>query len=254
MNSNSQTTFDLYPVLFDSNSTYYQFFNNPDVQKALHAPEVEWFGCIPGAGRRRRKLEEALLPGQLLLAHDEPQSVVPYVAELLDDAGIRVLIYNGDRDLSTNAQGSEVLLDDMHWSGAKGWRTATRGLWMVRDQVAGYAKSYKGLDFVVVYNSGHLVPNNQPIPALDLITRFVTNDKYLDIELPSFHSAAKGVKHGQSRVHRHVHGGHRLRMVVIAFVFFCFGVVSTSFLKNRKHQYSRISDTENGELGMTLTT
>jgi hypothetical protein len=55
-----------------------------------------------------------------------------------------------------------------------------------QQQVAGFAKSLKGLDFVVVYNSGHLVPNNRPVAALDLITRFVRGESYLDLALPRF--------------------------------------------------------------------
>ena len=119
------------------------------------------------------------------MKYDVPESTVPYVAELLD-AGIRVVVYNGDRDLSVNAQGSERLLDDMVWSGSEGWKTTKRYLWMVNNEVAGYAKSYKNLDFIIVYNSGHLVPNNVPIAALDLITRFVQNETFQDIELPYY--------------------------------------------------------------------
>ena len=187
-NTYDVTTWDTYPVVDigknpNMKSTYNRFFYDPKVQKALHAPQgAAWHGCMPGAGRR---LEEEL-PGKLLLVHDKPESVVPYVAEMLDEAGIRVLVYNGDRDMSTCAQGSEMLLDSMKWSGEATWKTAGRGLWMVKDQVAGYTKSHKGLDFVVVYNSGHLVPYNVPIPALDLVTRFVTNGTFLDIPLPSF--------------------------------------------------------------------
>jgi hypothetical protein len=169
--------------LSDEHNTFIEFYNNPKVKEALHAPmdDTYWLGCIPGAGRR---LEEAL-PGQILLANDVPESTVPYVAELLDD-GIKVLVYNGDRDLSVNAQGSEKLLDAMGWSGADGWSKARRSLWMVDDKVAGYAKSYANLDFVIVSNSGHMVPNNVPIPGLDMITRFVNDESYLDVELPYY--------------------------------------------------------------------
>jgi hypothetical protein len=124
-----------------------------------------WRSCIPGAGRRQ--LLEEKLPGELLLAQDKPESVVPFVAKLLEEAAIRVLIYNGDRDLSTCVQGSETLLDEMEWSGSDGWKTVKHCLWMVNDNKAGYAKLHQGLDFVVVSNLGHLVPNNVPIPALD---------------------------------------------------------------------------------------
>jgi hypothetical protein len=162
------------------------------VKESLHAPKhIKWRACIPGSGRRRR-LEQKQHQHrhhqhrQLYLKQDQPISVVPYIAELLDDAKIRVLIYSGDRDLSTNAQGSEMLLNGMDWSGAKQWTKAPRGLWVVGNQSAGYSKRHLGLEFVVVYNSGHLVPYNQPVHALDLVTRFLQNKSFADHALPSF--------------------------------------------------------------------
>jgi hypothetical protein len=143
---------------------------------------------MPGAGRRR--LDD--LPGKKLLAQDRPESVVPYVADLLDDAGIRVLVYNGDRDMTTNSQGSEMLLDAMEWSGSEGWSDPTsyeRGLWLPRydnSSVGGYMKQYKNLEFLTVINSGHLVPFNRPQLALELITRFLGNESFVDKTLPKF--------------------------------------------------------------------
>jgi len=150
---------------------------------------------MPGAGRRRqreRRLEapgnEQELPGKTLLAHDKPESVAPYIAELLDDAGIRVLIYAGDRDLTTNLQGTEKVLNGMKWSGNsktnKEWKTADRYLWMVNGNVAGYVKTLKNLDMLLVLNSGHLVPYNVPTSALDLITRLTSDESFDDILLP----------------------------------------------------------------------
>lgn len=206
-NTYDVTTWDTYPVLFDLNSTLNRFFNIPEVRYATHAPDVtgigstEWAECIPGSGRRQRRLQ--------LLDDDKPVSVVPYIAELLDEAGIRVLMYNGDRDLSCCAAGTEMLLDEMEWSGSSGWRATNppetnRGLWMVKgeddkEEMAGYAKSYRGLEFVVVYNSGHLVPYNQPRHALDLLTRFLRNERFSDIALPVWpHSKAELAAYGHA--------------------------------------------------------
>jgi carboxypeptidase C (cathepsin A) len=173
------TTWDGYAVLFDDNSTYSQFFNNPAVREKLHAPDMDWTQCIPGAGRRRRRLT--------MLDNDQPESVMPYIAELLDEAGIRVLIYNGDRDMSTCSQGNEMLLDQMQWSGQQDWLDPTktrRGLWIYDRYPAGYSRPLGNLEFVVVYNSGHLVPYNQPGVALDLIQRFVNGRSFADHPLP----------------------------------------------------------------------
>ena len=244
------TTFDLYPVLFGKNSSIDQFYNNPAVKKALHAPQdVVWEGCIPGAGRRRRRMKKhskQQLPGQTLLAHDQPKSVAPYIAELLD-AGIRVLVYNGDRDLTTCAQGSEMVLDKMEWNGQDEWRTAERGLWMVNDEVAGFSKALDGLQFVVVYNAGHLLPNSNPKQALDLITRFVTDHQFLDIPLPSFHDKApiSSTKEPESNQHRSTPFNepisHLLFAVALAAGCFALGYVAATTREVRRKEYTRLS-------------
>lgn len=183
------TTFDLYPILFDDNSTYYTFYNNPEVKKALHAPEdITWLGCLPGAGRRRKLQQRrrmGSLPGKSLLAHDKPETMSPYMAELLE-ADIRVLIYNADRDLTTCVQGSERVLNAMDWKGASEWKSSGRALWMVDDKVSGYSKELEALTFLVVYNAGHLVPNNKPVESLELLRRFLSGDSFQDVALPSF--------------------------------------------------------------------
>jgi carboxypeptidase C (cathepsin A) len=238
------TTWDTYPGVFATNSTYRTFLNNPKVKQALHAPiDTEWWGCIPGAGRRRSRqrqrnlldpaaMEEQQQQQQPLLAHDKPDSVVPYLAELLDDAGIQVLIYNGDRDMSVCAQGSELLLDGMEWNGASQWKTAPRGLWIVNnDVVAGYAKSHGNLTFVIVSNSGHLVPHNVPVPALDLITRVVTHKSFLDKKLVSFDNLVQKMKKkndhdyyltNENENAQHKHGFYVEVILVVGVAIACF--------------------------------
>ena len=149
-NTYDVTTWDTYPILNSDRipyGTFMNFFNTQAVQHALHAPtNITWRGCIPGSGRRRnrsrrRKLEVdsnerrngslryeegEKADGKLsrekerhrslfLLDDDEPQSTAPYLATLMDDAGIRVLVYNGDRDLSTNSAGTLILCVFAFW-------------------------------------------------------------------------------------------------------------------------------------------
>jgi hypothetical protein len=93
-------------------------------------------------------------------------------------------------DMTTNMVGSELLLNKMEWSGKKEWMDAPRGLWMVNGTQAGWAKEHGNLSFVVVYNSGHMVPYNQPKPAFDLVTRLLTGASFLDIESPLIRAEA----------------------------------------------------------------
>jgi hypothetical protein len=85
-----------------------------------------------------------------LLDDDRPVSVVPYIAKLLDEADIQVLVYNGDRDLRTYVQGSETLLDRMKWSRVDPPAGPTQyvSLWPMdgRWPSGGQAKSLKRLD------------------------------------------------------------------------------------------------------------
>jgi len=101
------TTWDRYWVLNARDNANTRFFNNPDVQEKLNVPQdigKKWEGCIVGAGRRRRQRrnrnrrlsgmpnEDELLPGQKLLMHDKPENMAPYLADLIDDAKIQVLV------------------------------------------------------------------------------------------------------------------------------------------------------------------
>lgn len=132
------------------------FYNSAPVKAALNAPtNITWHGCRWGEGRRRLTAAEEM-HRRLYMDKDRPLNVAPYMAELLD-AGIPVLVYNGDRDMTTNMVGSELVLNQMNWTGSDEWLDADRGLWMVDGQPAGWSKELKALTFLVVYNSGHMV-------------------------------------------------------------------------------------------------
>jgi carboxypeptidase C (cathepsin A) len=221
-NAYDVTTWD--PNVDQITFTSEAFYNRDDVKASLHAPtNITWHGCR-GFGRRRRRLlamaerrrhsrqlsevtesnrievvvDEGLdvddLPSyhqnqrhrKLYMDNDRPWSVVPYVADLVDE-GIPVLIYNGDRDMTTNMVGTELLLNRMAWSGASNWTDAPRGTWIVptTNYQGGWAKEYGALTFLVVYNSGHMVPYNQPKPSYDLLLRFLRGESFVDFPAPN---------------------------------------------------------------------
>lgn len=86
--------------------------------------------------------------------------------------------------MTTNMVGTELALNEMEWSRKDEWLDASRGLWMVDGMQAGWAKELGKLSFVTVYNSGHMVPYNQPINSHDLLTRLLTHKSFIDEELP----------------------------------------------------------------------
>jgi carboxypeptidase C (cathepsin A) len=225
----------MYPVLDSDNpdTTFNVFFNKEEVKAALHAPlDVEWRGCIPGAGRRRLAL----------LANDYPKSVAPYLAFLMDDAKIRILLYNGDRDMSTNAPGVEMVLNGMtEWSGHNAWRRATRGLWIdTENEMAGWAKEQDLLTYLVVYNSGHLVPHNQPARSLELLRRFLSNTTFVDKEIPRITSPE--LQH--TMTHTPVAEGRRRAGTLILGVIALFLAVVggyEAYARSKRRSYAAVS-------------
>ena len=183
------TTFD--PNVDQTTFTSEGFYNTPDVKMALHAPDNHfWHGCQWGEGRRRLMARKHRA---LYMDDDRPLSMAPYMGELLD-AGIPLLVYNGDRDMTTNTVGTEMVLNErLEWYGKKEWADAKRGLWKTNcntdDELpAGWVKEYGPLTYAVVYNSGHMVPYNVPTAAYDLLVRFLTGKSFIDVDLPKVRS------------------------------------------------------------------
>ncbi|KAG7338085.1 serine carboxypeptidase [Nitzschia inconspicua] len=218
------STWDEYAAADGDGGTVSMFYNNIKVQEALNVPKHQrgphhkWEGCIPEtapSGRRLASADVSAVTGEssfldamnrqrrkLFMDYDTPWSVTPYIAELLDEAKIDVLIYSGDRDIICCTQGSEEALRKMDWSGARelapsdgvatskrnAWTEAPRGLWLYNDYPAGYTKAYKNLNLLTIYNAGHMVPYNQPGPALDMLTRFLKGEDFYDRPLVTFSS------------------------------------------------------------------
>jgi carboxypeptidase D len=199
------------------------FYNDINVQKALNVPAhrlgMTWQGCIPeladvdkrrrlssGQGSSSRARSEDMKGMEhphrkLFMDNDTPWSVVPYLVTLLDEAKIDVMLYSGDRDIICCTQGVEEVLRKMDWSGSRepapghfvvnshqnAWTHAPRGLWVYNNSYpAGYIKAHKNLQFLSVYNAGHMVPYNQPGPSLDLLERVLRGESFYDRPLKSF--------------------------------------------------------------------
>mmetsp|Transcript_8724 Transcript_8724/g.15312 ORF Transcript_8724/g.15312 Transcript_8724/m.15312 type:complete len:604 (+) Transcript_8724:262-2073(+) len=186
------TTYDAYPAVLDKGGTISKFFNDPVVRESLNAPslsELTWQACVPGSGRRRLGEARGNDRELIMLDNDRPLSVVPYIAELLDDAKIDILLYNGDLDLACSSQSTELALETMEWSGREEWMdpdTTKWHQWTVDNQPSGHTKKFNNLQFVVVYNSGHFVPINQARNTLNMIGRLLDGKSLGDKELPIF--------------------------------------------------------------------
>jgi vitellogenic carboxypeptidase-like protein len=111
---------------------------------------------------------------------DFMQSVKPWVSTLIEN--YRVLIYSGQNDIILSAPICENFLAKLRWDKSHLWQTAPRDIWRVDSSdyaPAGYIKRQQspidqpGLLYAIVRDAGHLVPQDQPERAFDLISRFV---------------------------------------------------------------------------------
>ncbi|KAL4110569.1 hypothetical protein PRIC1_002260 [Phytophthora ramorum] len=102
---------------------------------------------------------------------DVMMSTSSFVAELLDD-GVRVLIYAGDADLECNWSGNLAWLQALEWSGTSSFNAAKAHDMVVDGEAAGSVISSGQLTFTRVFNAGHMVPQDQPAVALEMINKF----------------------------------------------------------------------------------
>ncbi|XP_075983874.1 venom serine carboxypeptidase-like [Anticarsia gemmatalis] len=110
---------------------------------------------------------------QLHLALDMMQSVAPAISELLSH--YRIMFYNGQLDIVVAYPLTENFLRNLEFSGADEYKKASRAIWRVDKEIAGYVKQAGNLTDVLVRNSGHMVPHDQPKWALDMIRKFINN-------------------------------------------------------------------------------
>ncbi|KAJ2628358.1 hypothetical protein GGF44_004502, partial [Coemansia sp. RSA 1694] len=90
------------------------------------------------------------------------------------NSGVRALFYNGDADSVCSWYGTKAMLSAMEWRGKRGFVHARDHTWTVAGSAAGEVRSHGNLSFIRVFNSGHLVPRDQPANALAMINRWLS--------------------------------------------------------------------------------
>jgi len=153
------------PLCYDfTNITNY--LNLPSVQKQIGVAnqQITWATCSYSVN------------GMFLV--DELESFrweLPYVLE----DNIRVVIYNGDYDLICNWIGGAEWVYSMPWSGQKAYQAAPTQKWTMKNgEAAGTFRNSGLLNFVRVFNAGHMVPHDQPKAALSLLSHLLNDTPF----------------------------------------------------------------------------
>ncbi|KAE9047093.1 hypothetical protein PR002_g1221 [Phytophthora rubi] len=111
---------------------------------------------------------------------DLMKNVDRYVADLLNDGSVRVLIYNGDADLVCNWYGSQAWTQQLKWTNQQDFNDAQLHDFQVPGEIdmidAGSVRSFQTqFSFMRIFKAGHLVPKDQPAVALEMMNQFLKN-------------------------------------------------------------------------------
>ncbi|OWZ22552.1 Serine carboxypeptidase [Phytophthora megakarya] len=154
------------------------YFNDDAVRRALNVPPGTSWMSVDGSAYGTSSSAPALVRH---LQQDEMLDVpIDVFRDLLDN--YKFLFYAGNMDGSVcNNLGVGRIIDRLAWTDTAQYRVAKRQPWTVDGQVAGLAKSAGNMSYVVVLNSGHLVPTDQPEASLDMMRRFVNNEPFVPL-------------------------------------------------------------------------
>ncbi|KAI5462400.1 serine carboxypeptidase [Mariannaea sp. PMI_226] len=113
--------------------------------------------------------------GQAFSAQGSKPSV-KLLPDLLKE--VPILLFSGAEDLICNHLGTEDLISNLEWNGAKGFELspgtwAPRRDWTFEGEAAGFWQEARNLTYVLFYNSSHMVPFDLPRQSRDMLDRFM---------------------------------------------------------------------------------
>lgn len=116
--------------------------------------------------------------GSAFSAHNSKPSVelLPGIIE-----EVPILLFSGAEDLICNHIGTEDLLANLEWNGAKGFEVspgnwAPRRDWTFEGEAAGFWQEARNLTYVLFNNASHMVPFDYPRRSRDMLDRFMGVD------------------------------------------------------------------------------
>lgn len=144
------------------------YLNRPDVKAALHIP----------AGLQ--KFTTCFDEIKYTMQYPARQGgLAPFIKKLIQSPRkLTLLVYNGDTDMMCNFLGDEWFVDELHSKVTQDYHT-----WKVNKQVAGFIKVFKGITYMTVKGSGHMVPTDRPAEALHMFENYLLKLQPSDYEL-----------------------------------------------------------------------
>jgi len=155
--------YDVRKFVPSTNKTLIDKYLNQDVVRtALHVP-----------AEKKKYSTNAKSDVYVNMKYDILRSVKHLIPFLMKH--VRILLYNGNFDLQDGPVGTEQYLFSL---GIPEFRRAPRNLWFVDQKIAGYEWSHDSLTFLTVHGAGHFVPTDRPVTGIEMIRKFLNNEKY----------------------------------------------------------------------------
>jgi carboxypeptidase D len=144
------------------------YLRRPDVIQALHIntdKKTGWQECNGAVSNHFRAKDSA--------------PTVKFLPELIEQ--VPVLLFSGDKDFICNHVGTEAMIENLNWSGGKGFEVspgvwAPKQDWTFEGEPAGTYQEIRNLTYVVFFNSSHMVPFDYPRRTRDMLDRFMGID------------------------------------------------------------------------------
>ncbi|XP_048749568.2 probable serine carboxypeptidase CPVL isoform X2 [Ostrea edulis] len=189
-NKDFRSAFNIFNALIlgGSESYFYNVTNVDDLYNFLRTVQPEEFNYY-GSYLAKPEVRAAIHVGNLTynsgtavemhIINDIMDTVKPWIATLMDN--YKVMFYNGQLDIIIPVPMTEYFLLSVDWSGKDLYRTTDRLIWRVNPddkEVAGYVRIVKNFFQVIVRNSGHILPYDQPERGYDMIQRFIENRRF----------------------------------------------------------------------------
>ncbi|APA15023.1 hypothetical protein SS1G_13633 [Sclerotinia sclerotiorum 1980 UF-70] len=158
------------------------YFNRPEVQKAIHAPNYTWSECT----NNPVFVNDTDLTAAAGLWTS--QTVLPRVIEKVS----RAIIGQGDMDYTILPNATLLAIQNMTWSGQQGFQGPIDGTFYVPPDanmsaasgIMGRTRSERGLTFVEVNLCGHMIPQYQPSAAFRHLEFLLGRVESLESEVP----------------------------------------------------------------------
>lgn len=164
------------------------YANTALIQKYLNTPGVFDALGVPREHVKQFNVSSDAVALAFTLTNDFEISMTPQVLSLLAN-NVDVMIYQGKLDLACNTQGNIRYAESVPWKGQaefvakpfKRWRSGKKEVGEFKEvniQTSEEHEKKTRFAFVTVDGSGHMVPQDQPEAALDLMVRWIEGKSF----------------------------------------------------------------------------